>query len=97
MAELGWTRKAIKAVLGVTPTTMRPPKGDIGRSASQIFLLSYTDPDLHADDRVRAISLAMGLIPVIWTATPDGGKFDSFGTSNYTYEFLTKGGVFNNS
>lgn len=30
MAELGWTRKAIKEVLGVTPTTMRPPYGDIG-------------------------------------------------------------------
>lgn len=30
VAELGWTRKAIKAALGVVPTTMRPPKGDIG-------------------------------------------------------------------
>ena len=30
VAELGWTRKAIKHVLGVTPTTMRPPYGDIG-------------------------------------------------------------------
>lgn len=30
VAELGWTRKAIKTVLGVTPTTMRPPYGDIG-------------------------------------------------------------------
>ncbi|KAF8905898.1 hypothetical protein CPB85DRAFT_1224427 [Mucidula mucida] len=48
VAELGWTRKAIKDVLGVTPTTMRPPYGDI-------------------DDRVRAISLAMGLVPIIWT------------------------------
>ncbi|KAF8159547.1 hypothetical protein B0H34DRAFT_703906 [Crassisporium funariophilum] len=58
VAELGWTRKAIRTVLGVTPTTMRPPKGDI-------------------DDRVRAISLAMGMIPILWTSTPDGGKFDS--------------------
>ena len=31
VAELGWTRKAIKRVLGVTPTTMRPPFGDIGK------------------------------------------------------------------
>ncbi len=31
VAELGWTRKAIKHVLGVTPTTMRPPYGDIGQ------------------------------------------------------------------
>jgi hypothetical protein len=30
VAELSWTRKAIQAVLGVTPTTMRPPFGDIG-------------------------------------------------------------------
>ncbi|KAF9525352.1 hypothetical protein CPB83DRAFT_552673 [Crepidotus variabilis] len=58
VAELGWTRKAIKTILGVTPVTMRPPRGDI-------------------DDRVRAISLAMGLVPVLWTSTADGGKFDS--------------------
>jgi len=58
VAELGWTRKAIRTVLGVTPTTMRPPRGDI-------------------DDRVRAISLAMGLVPILWSSTPDGGKFDS--------------------
>ncbi|KDQ19200.1 carbohydrate esterase family 4 protein [Botryobasidium botryosum FD-172 SS1] len=48
VAELGWTRQAIKDVLGVTPTTMRPPFGDI-------------------DDRVRAISMAMGMKPIIWT------------------------------
>ncbi|TFY82281.1 hypothetical protein EWM64_g1731 [Hericium alpestre] len=58
VAELGWTRKAIKDVLGVTPTTMRPPFGDI-------------------DDRVRAISLAMGMVPVIWTRTPSAGQFDT--------------------
>jgi len=58
VAELGWTRKAIKAVTGVTPLTMRPPFGDI-------------------DDRVRAISLAMGLIPIIWTRTAAAGQFDS--------------------
>ncbi|KAF5377774.1 hypothetical protein D9757_008058 [Collybiopsis confluens] len=59
VAELGWTRKAIKEVLGVTPTTMRPPYGDI-------------------DDRVRAISLAMGMIPIIWTRTSSGFSFDTF-------------------
>jgi hypothetical protein len=58
VAELGWTRKAIKEVLGITPTTMRPPYGDI-------------------DDRVRAISLAMGLVPIIWTRTPSAGQFDT--------------------
>lgn len=60
VAELGWTRKAIKTVLGVTPTLMRPPYGDI-------------------DDRVRAISLAMGMVPVIWTRTPSGATFDTNG------------------
>jgi len=58
VAELGWCREAIRRVLGVTPTTMRAPFGDI-------------------DDRVRAISLAMGLTPIIWTSTPTGGKFDT--------------------
>ncbi|KZT27935.1 carbohydrate esterase family 4 protein [Neolentinus lepideus HHB14362 ss-1] len=58
VAELGWTRKAIKTILGVTPTTMRPPYGDI-------------------DDRVRAISLAMGMVPIIWTSSPSGIPFDT--------------------
>jgi peptidoglycan/xylan/chitin deacetylase (PgdA/CDA1 family) len=67
VAELGWTRKAIKEVLGVTPTTMRPPYGDI-------------------DDRVRAISLAMGLQPIIWTRTPATGQFD-------TNDWMVAGGL----
>ncbi|KAI0738595.1 hypothetical protein C8Q80DRAFT_1113603 [Daedaleopsis nitida] len=58
VAELGWTRKAIQTVLGVTPTTMRAPFGDI-------------------DNRVRAISNAMGLRPIIWTTTPGGVSFDT--------------------
>jgi len=58
VAELGWTRLAIQTVLGVTPTTMRAPYGDI-------------------DDRVRAISLAMGLVPILWTSTPSSGPFDT--------------------
>jgi peptidoglycan/xylan/chitin deacetylase (PgdA/CDA1 family) len=29
IAELGWSKKAIKDVLGVTPNMMRPPFGDI--------------------------------------------------------------------
>ncbi len=58
VAELGWTRKAIQDILGVTPTTMRPPYGDI-------------------DDRVRAIALAMGLQPIIWTRGPENNQFDT--------------------
>jgi len=58
IAELGWSKKVIKDVLGVTPNTMRPPYGDI-------------------DDRVRAISLAMGLTPVIWTRISPLSTFDT--------------------
>lgn len=39
VAELGFTREAIKQVLGVSPTTMRPPQGDIG-----------THPSTHAQN-----------------------------------------------
>ena len=34
VAELAFTREAIKQVLGVSPTTMRPPQGDIGMRPS---------------------------------------------------------------
>jgi peptidoglycan/xylan/chitin deacetylase (PgdA/CDA1 family) len=60
IAELGWTKKIIKDVLGVTPNMMRPPYGDI-------------------DDRVRAISLAMGLTPVMWTRLSPQATFDTGG------------------
>ncbi|CEQ40652.1 SPOSA6832_02280, partial [Sporobolomyces salmonicolor] len=52
VAELGWSKKIIKDITGVTPNTMRPPYGDI-------------------DDRVRYISLKMGLRPIIWTSYND--------------------------
>ena len=29
IAELGWTRQAIRDVIGVSPSMMRPPYGDI--------------------------------------------------------------------
>jgi len=58
IAELGWSRKIIKDVLGVTPNTMRPPFGDI-------------------DDRVRAISLAMGMRPIMWTRISPTATFDT--------------------
>jgi peptidoglycan/xylan/chitin deacetylase (PgdA/CDA1 family) len=34
IAELGWSKKVIKDVLGVTPNIMRPPFGDIEYVAS---------------------------------------------------------------
>ncbi|KAG6817613.1 hypothetical protein H0H87_006241 [Tephrocybe sp. NHM501043] len=58
IAELGWSKKVIKDVLGVTPNMMRPPFGDI-------------------DDRVRAISIAMGLTPVMWTRISPTATFDT--------------------
>jgi len=68
VAELGWTKEAIRRVTGVTPNTMRPPYGDI-------------------DDRVRSISLMMGLTPIIWT-TFNGATFD-------TFDWQIAGGVVN--
>ncbi|RIA90887.1 Carbohydrate Esterase Family 4 protein [Glomus cerebriforme] len=47
VAELKWTMKAIKDVIGVTPIYMRPPYGD-------------------TDNRVRAITRAIGLKTVLW-------------------------------
>lgn len=80
MAELGWTRHAIRTVLGVTPTTMRPPYGDIGTALPAVSFPSLTYVDDYAiDDRVRAIAHAMGLVPIMWTRTPDGVPFDTNG------------------
>lgn len=86
LAELGHSREIIKSSLGVTPLTMSPPFGDIGHYLffslppvcfsmifTTIFFLFFLD------DRVRAISLAMGMIPVLCTSTKDGGKFDTNG------------------
>ncbi|KAJ7139759.1 hypothetical protein C8R44DRAFT_765336 [Mycena epipterygia] len=58
IGELGWSKKIIKDVIGVTPTHFRPPFGDI-------------------DDRVRAISQAMDLTPVIWTRISPLATFDT--------------------
>jgi peptidoglycan/xylan/chitin deacetylase (PgdA/CDA1 family) len=74
IAELGWTKKIIKDVTGVTPSYMRPPYGDI-------------------DDRVRNISIAMGLTPVMWTrlsatATFDTDDFDVHGGLASSYGVL---------
>ena len=38
IAELGWTREAIKQITGVTPNTMRPPYGDIDDRVRAIAL-----------------------------------------------------------
>jgi peptidoglycan/xylan/chitin deacetylase (PgdA/CDA1 family) len=66
IAELGWSKKIIKDVIGVTPNFMRPPFGDI-------------------DDRVRNISIAMGLTPIMWTRISPTATFD-------TNDFTVAGG-----
>lgn len=38
VAELGWCRKAIKDVIGVTPTTFRPPYGDVDNRVRAIAM-----------------------------------------------------------
>lgn len=55
------------------------------------FSLSINKFDRAIDDRVRAISLAMGMIPIMWTRTPTGGVFDTNGqlfTPRYFYSLL---------
>jgi hypothetical protein len=41
----------------------------------------YCISDIYGDtdDRVRAISLAMGMVPIIWTSAPASGPFDTNG------------------
>ncbi|ORY74064.1 hypothetical protein BCR35DRAFT_306855 [Leucosporidium creatinivorum] len=44
IAELGWSKEVIKAVIGVTPTTMRPPYGDIDDRVRAICLAMDLTP-----------------------------------------------------
>lgn len=76
IAELGWSRKAIKDVLGVTPNMMRPPFGDIEYVR---HFPSVTHSDSGNSNRVRAISTAMGLTPVMWTRLSPSATFDTDG------------------
>jgi hypothetical protein len=78
IAELGWSKKVIKDVLGVTPNMMRPPYGDI---EYVLFLVWSQWSKFCTSDRVRAISIAMGLTPVIWTRISPTATFDTGGRS----------------
>ena len=82
IAELGWSKKVIKDVLGVTPNMMRPPFGDI----ESVFYYYYSPScgmtkltGTPPSDRVRAICAAMGLTPVIWTRISPIATFDTGG------------------
>ena len=46
IAELGWTKKVIRDVLGVTPIIMRPPYGDI-ECVFLLVLYNYGVDDYH--------------------------------------------------
>jgi len=81
IAELGWSKKVIKDVLGVTPNIMRPPYGDV----EFVVLHSYLPLRLSKNsNRVRAIATAMGLTPVIWTRVSPTATFDTNGGSHMT-------------
>ena len=41
-----------------------------------------------SDDRVRAISLAMGMVPIIWTRGPTGVQFDTNGKKLLAFYYL---------
>lgn len=43
----------------------------------------------NVDDRVRAVSMAMGMIPVIWTRSPSGNTFDTNGMEDF-HTILTR-------
>lgn len=64
VAELGWTRAAIKAVIGVTPIYMRPPYGDIGKS-----ILNIDNPCLNDD--LQMIVFAPSVL--LWVSFPSSG------------------------
>jgi peptidoglycan/xylan/chitin deacetylase (PgdA/CDA1 family) len=89
VAELEYTIRAIKQVIGTAPLYMRPPFGDIGKE----FLN-------NVDDRVRAICKAMNLIPVIWDF--DSGDFaygsaaSSLTPANFEKLFLDKATALSN-
>ncbi|GBB90753.1 hypothetical protein RclHR1_01780020 [Rhizophagus clarus] len=69
VAELKWTMKAIKDVIGVTPVYMRPPYGD-------------------TDNRVRAITRAVGLKTVLWVPEFDSNDWTLTSTPPKSIDFV---------
>jgi hypothetical protein len=85
VAELGWTKQIIYNLLGVTPNIMRPPYGDIECVDTFSSTTSHFFFDIPLfSDRVRAISVAMGLTPVIWTRLSPLATFDTGGLSFFS-------------
>lgn len=81
VAELGWTRKLIKDITGVTTLTFRPPRAFFCLTRREIKQLTPscafdcplpTEGDI--DNRVRAIASQMNLQAVMWTGVDDGNN-----------------------
>jgi peptidoglycan/xylan/chitin deacetylase (PgdA/CDA1 family) len=80
VAELGWSKRIIKDLLGVTPTMMRPPYGDIECVYCPSLGLMLIFSVSIISDRVWNISLAMGLAPVLWTGIGGSDVYTTFDT-----------------
>ena len=76
IAELGWTKKVIKDITGLTPNTFRPPYGDIECVALLFSACTRGVLILCLSDRVRAILKAMDLTPIMWSSY-NGKLFDT--------------------
>ena len=70
------TNEQIVAELGWTRKAIQETLG--------VTPVTMRPPYGDIDDRVRAISLAMGMVPIIWTRGPTGNQFDTNGTSYVT-------------
>jgi hypothetical protein len=67
IAELGWSRQAIQAVLGVTLHYFRPRMETAVHDSLPSHPHYVSKTFVISDDRVRGITETMGLTPVIWT------------------------------
>jgi hypothetical protein len=57
IAELGWSRKAIRDVIGVTPNMMRPPFGDIE------YVISVAFATVFSQGQTTVIVFVQSLLP----------------------------------
>lgn len=77
VAELGWTQKVIKDVIGVAPNVCAFSPREPERSLTQNDHKTMRAPFGDVDNRVRAIANQMGLTNIIWSSTRDGRNFDT--------------------
>jgi peptidoglycan/xylan/chitin deacetylase (PgdA/CDA1 family) len=78
VAELVWTMRVIKEVIGVTPTMMRPPcEINSIRSLQNCLILRLQKLDGEINDRVRSVIKALGLEIVIWNRDTNDWTFSN--------------------